>query len=61
MQLNTITFDATQLENFLFVLNVTEESVDCFLFFLKNMAKHFCNLTHKKTSSSTLKIYRIIF
>ena len=38
--------------------NLTAESVNCSLF-LKNLEKHFCDLTCKKnTSSNTLKIHR---
>ena len=45
------------IEYFLVLLNATTESVNCSLF-LKNLEKHFCNLTYKKkTSPNTLKIY----
>ena len=41
-------------------VNVTAKSL--LLFFLKNLRKHFCNLTCKKyTSSNTLKIYRNVY
>ena len=43
------------------LFNPTAESVNCSLF-LKNLEKHFCDLTYKKkTSSNTLKIYRNIY
>ena len=49
------------LKNSLFVLlNATSESVNYSSFF-KNLEKHFCNLTYKKTSSNTLKIYCNIY
>ena len=41
-----------QFKKFLFVLfNPTAESVNCSLF-LKNLEKHFCDLTNKKKTSS---------
>ena len=51
-----------QFKKFFFVLfNATAESVHCSLF-LKNLEKHFCDLTYmNKTSSNTLKIYRNIY
>ena len=47
-----------QFKKSLFVVfNPTAESVNCFSFFLKNLEKHFCDLTYeKKTSSNTLII-----
>ena len=48
------------LKTSLFLLfNATVHSENCSLF-LKNLEKHFCNVTCKKTSSNTLKIYRNI-
>ena len=45
----------------LFVLyNATAESMNCSLL-LKNLETHFCNVTCKKTSSKSLKIYRNIY
>ena len=50
-----------QLKKSLFVLfNATAKLVSCSLF-LKNLEKHFRNLTHKKTSSNTSKIDRNIY
>ena len=43
------------------VFNPSAESVNYSLF-LKNLEKHFCDLSYKKkTSSNTLKIYRNIY
>ena len=51
-----------QFKKSLFVLfdAITAESVNSSLF-LKNLEKHFCNLTYKKTSSNILKIYHNIY